>query len=107
MKRNRSIPTPPVVPVLIYPDVRQAVAWLEEVFGFAERLQIGEAHRSQMTYRDGQQDEAEAARRQAELVAHLRDARREAGEREPGDHEDGEDGPGRAAEVRLRHPTAA
>jgi uncharacterized glyoxalase superfamily protein PhnB len=53
MQRNRSIPTPPVVPVLIYPDVRQAVAWLEDVFGFAERLQIGEAHRSQMTYRDG------------------------------------------------------
>jgi uncharacterized glyoxalase superfamily protein PhnB len=53
MKRNRSIPAAGVIPVLIYPDVREAVAWLEKVFGFAERLQIGEAHRSQLTYRDG------------------------------------------------------
>jgi uncharacterized glyoxalase superfamily protein PhnB len=36
------------VPVLIYPDVRAAVAWLSTVFGFSERVQIGEDHRSQM-----------------------------------------------------------
>ena len=34
--------------MLIYPDVRAAVAWLTEAFGFAERLRIGEDHRSQM-----------------------------------------------------------
>jgi uncharacterized glyoxalase superfamily protein PhnB len=34
--------------VLIYPDVREAVAWLEGAFGFSERVQIGEDHRSQM-----------------------------------------------------------
>ncbi len=45
---NRSIPTAPVVPVLIYPDVREAVAWLTDTFGFSERLRIGETHRSQM-----------------------------------------------------------
>jgi hypothetical protein len=28
MKSNRSIPTSTVIPVLIYPDVREAVAWL-------------------------------------------------------------------------------
>ena len=48
MKANRSIPSAPVIPVLIYPDVREAVAWLEGAFGFAERVQIGEDHRSQM-----------------------------------------------------------
>ena len=48
MKPNRSIPAAPVIPVLIYPDVRAAVAWLEGAFGFAERVQIGEDHRSQM-----------------------------------------------------------
>jgi uncharacterized glyoxalase superfamily protein PhnB len=53
MKTNRSIPSVPVVPVLIYPDVREAVAWLTEVFGFAERLKIGEDHRSQMQAGDG------------------------------------------------------
>jgi uncharacterized glyoxalase superfamily protein PhnB len=48
MKPNRSIPAAHVVPVLVYPDVRAAVAWLEQAFGFAERVRIGEAHRSQM-----------------------------------------------------------
>lgn len=46
--QNRSIPNATTVPVLIYPDVRAAVSWLSEAFGFVERLQIGEDHRSQM-----------------------------------------------------------
>ena len=53
MKPNRSIPPATVFPVLIYPDVRAAVAWLEKAFGFAERLQIGESHRSQLSVGDG------------------------------------------------------
>ena len=53
MKPNRSIPTSTVVPVLIYPDVREAVAWLTAAFGFAERVQIGEDHRSQLSVGDG------------------------------------------------------
>lgn len=53
MRPNRSIPSATVIPVLIYPDVRAAVSWLTEVFGFAERLQIGEDHRSQMTVGEG------------------------------------------------------
>ncbi len=53
MRRNRSIPSATVVPVLIYPDVREAVAWLGAAFGFVERLQIGENHRSQLSVGDG------------------------------------------------------
>jgi uncharacterized glyoxalase superfamily protein PhnB len=48
MKPNRSIPSATVIPVLVYPDVRAAVEWLTTVFGFAERVRIGEDHRSQM-----------------------------------------------------------
>jgi len=48
VKSNRSIPSATVIPVLVYPDVRAAVEWLTEVFGFAERIRIGEDHRSQM-----------------------------------------------------------
>jgi uncharacterized glyoxalase superfamily protein PhnB len=53
LKRNRSIPSAAVIPVLIYPDVREAVAWLSGAFGFVERLQIGENHRSQLSFGDG------------------------------------------------------
>jgi uncharacterized glyoxalase superfamily protein PhnB len=49
VKPNRSIPPTTVIPVLIYPDVRQAVAWLSAAFGFAERTRIGESHRAQMS----------------------------------------------------------
>jgi uncharacterized glyoxalase superfamily protein PhnB len=53
MKPNRSVPASTVIPVLIYPDVREAVAWLGAAFGFTERLQIGEGHRSQLRVGDG------------------------------------------------------
>lgn len=48
MLTNRSSPPVTVTPVLIYPDVRAAVAWLESAFGFEERLRIGDGHRAQM-----------------------------------------------------------
>src|SRR3954452_15286153 len=48
MKANRSIPAPTVIPVLTYPDVREAVAWLAAAFGFVERVRIGENHRAQL-----------------------------------------------------------
>jgi uncharacterized glyoxalase superfamily protein PhnB len=48
MKPNRSIPPVTVIPVLVYPDVRAAVAWLCAAFGFTERVRIGEGHRAQM-----------------------------------------------------------
>jgi len=53
VRRNRSIPSAAVIPVLIYPDVREAVAWLSSAFGFVERLQIGENHRSQLSVGEG------------------------------------------------------
>ena len=49
---NRSIPATTVIPVLPYPDVRRAVAWLGEMFGFKERLQIAD-HRAQLVVGDG------------------------------------------------------
>ncbi len=53
MKMNRSIPSSTVIPVLVYPDVRGAVAWLSAAFGFVERVRIGEDHRSQLSFGDG------------------------------------------------------
>ena len=51
--------------MLVYPDVREAVAWLTEAFGFAERLRIGENHRSQLSFGDA-----------ALIVADVRNERR-------------------------------
>ncbi len=48
MLTNRSAPPVTVTPVLIYPDVRAAVAWLESAFGFEERVRVGESHRAQL-----------------------------------------------------------
>jgi uncharacterized glyoxalase superfamily protein PhnB len=49
MKRNRSVPPAQVIPVLVYPDVREAVAWLEAAFGASERVRIGDGHRAQIS----------------------------------------------------------
>jgi hypothetical protein len=35
---NRSVPSATVNPVLVYPDVRAAVAWLTDAFGFAQTM---------------------------------------------------------------------
>ena len=48
MSTNRSAPPATVTPVLVYPDVRAAVAFLAAAFGFEERVRIGEAHRAQL-----------------------------------------------------------
>jgi uncharacterized glyoxalase superfamily protein PhnB len=53
VRANRSIPSATVIPVLIYPDVRAAVEWLSAAFGFVERIQIGDDHRSQMNVGEG------------------------------------------------------
>jgi uncharacterized glyoxalase superfamily protein PhnB len=53
VRPNRSIPQATVIPVLIYPDVREAVEWLSVAFGFVERVRIGESHRSQLRFGDG------------------------------------------------------
>ena len=48
MTTNRSAPSATVIPVLVYPDVRAAVAWLSAAFGFRERVRIGDGHRAQL-----------------------------------------------------------
>jgi uncharacterized glyoxalase superfamily protein PhnB len=65
LRSNRSIPSSPVIPVLVYADVREAVQWLEAAFGFAERVRIGEDHRSQLSFGAG-----------AVIVADVRNDRR-------------------------------
>ena len=45
---NRSAPPATVTPVLVYPDVRAAVTWLDAAFGFGERVRIGDSHRAQL-----------------------------------------------------------
>ena len=50
MLTNRSAPPATVTPVLIYPDVRAAVEWLQSAFGFEEKVRIGDAHRSQLAF---------------------------------------------------------
>lgn len=47
--KNRSAPPCDVVPVVAYPDVPAAVAWLEAAFGFRVRLKIGN-HRAQVWF---------------------------------------------------------
>jgi uncharacterized glyoxalase superfamily protein PhnB len=40
MVTNRSAPAARIVPILVYPDVGEAIAWLCRTFGFAERLRV-------------------------------------------------------------------
>lgn len=47
--RNRSAPPCEVTPVVAYPDVPAAAAWLEAAFGFRVRLRIAD-HRVQMGF---------------------------------------------------------
>jgi len=52
LKKNRAAPNTAVIPVLYYPDVREAVAWLTTALPFAERLRIGD-HRCQLSHGNG------------------------------------------------------
>ena len=52
MRSNRSVPRSTVIPVLAYPDVNRAAAWLCDAFGFTVRLRIG-SHRVQLNVGDG------------------------------------------------------
>lgn len=49
---NLSVPDVLVIPVLHYPDVAEAAAWLCRAFGFSERLRIGD-HRVQLNIAGG------------------------------------------------------
>ena len=52
LKKNRSTPNTAVIPVLYYPDVREAVEWLTTALPFTERLRIGD-HRCQLLHGNG------------------------------------------------------
>ena len=65
---NRSAPHARVTPVLTVADVRAAVVWYGEVFGFVEHVRVGEAHRAQLGLPDGQAAEV--------VVAEVRPGRR-------------------------------
>jgi uncharacterized glyoxalase superfamily protein PhnB len=49
MLENRSMPPGVIIPELVYADLGVAVKWLCNVFGFSERLRIGN-HRSQLVF---------------------------------------------------------
>ena len=68
MITNRSAPHARVTPVLTVADVRAAVEWYGEVFGFVEHVRIGEGHRSQLGLPDGPAAEV--------VVAEVRPGRR-------------------------------
>ena len=46
------MPRSTVIPVLAYPDVGEAIAWLCDAFGFTLRLRIAD-HRAQLNVGDG------------------------------------------------------
>jgi uncharacterized glyoxalase superfamily protein PhnB len=52
MLPKKSIPRATVIPVLAYPDVDQAAAWLCDAFGFSVSLRIG-GHCVQLNVGDG------------------------------------------------------
>jgi uncharacterized glyoxalase superfamily protein PhnB len=45
----KTMPENTIIPVLAYPDVEQAIAWLTGVLGFKERWRIGN-HRAQVSF---------------------------------------------------------
>jgi len=51
MLANRSIPRSTVIPELAYPNIREAVDWLCDAFGFTLRLRIAD-HRAQLNVGD-------------------------------------------------------
>ena len=52
LKKNRSAPNTAVIPVLYYPDVREAVEWLTTALPFTERLRNSDTRR-QLSHGNG------------------------------------------------------
>ena len=50
--RNRTMPESTILPVLVYPNVREAITWLSDAFGFVERWEA-KGHRAQLIVGDG------------------------------------------------------
>ncbi len=49
---NRTMPPAAIIPELVYDDVTEAIRWLCDVFGFAERWHAGD-HRAQLSFGNG------------------------------------------------------
>jgi uncharacterized glyoxalase superfamily protein PhnB len=45
----KTMPESTIIPVLTYPNIDQAIAWLTDMLGFQERWRIGN-HRAQLSY---------------------------------------------------------
>ncbi|HSX23189.1 MAG TPA: hypothetical protein VLE97_10500, partial [Gaiellaceae bacterium] len=50
--KNRTMPDSTILPVLVYPNVREAITWLSDAFGFVERWEA-KGHRAQLVVGDG------------------------------------------------------
>ena len=50
--KNRTMPDSTILPVLVYPNVRDAITWLSDAFGFVERWEA-KGHRAQLVVGDG------------------------------------------------------
>jgi uncharacterized glyoxalase superfamily protein PhnB len=56
MATNRSAPQATIVPILVYEDVGEAIAWLSRAFGFTERLRMerdGVLGHAQLAFAEG------------------------------------------------------
>ena len=56
MTTNRSAPASVIVPILVYEDVEEAIAWLTRTLGFRERLRAahgGVVSHAQLAFGDG------------------------------------------------------
>jgi len=45
----KTMPESAIIPVLTYPDLNKAIAWLTDTLGFRERWRIGD-HRAQLSF---------------------------------------------------------
>jgi uncharacterized glyoxalase superfamily protein PhnB len=73
MRENRSMPPSDVIPVLGYPDVAAAIAWLGEAFGFRVRWQAG-GHRAQLAVGSGAVVVTDAPASVATIMVRIADA---------------------------------
>lgn len=73
---NRTMPPAAVFPVLVYDDVPEAIRWLCEAFGFAERWRA-DAHRAILEFANGAVmlgDRDSGGRAEAETMVRIADA---------------------------------
>src|ERR1700730_10572081 len=75
LKKNRSAPNTAVIPVLYYPDVREAVEWLTTALPFTERLRNSD-NRCQLLHSNGPSSSPNPTYTLTPLLRHSRAPRR-------------------------------